>query len=110
LPSYINIEAVLSWPVFDDQDFESRLDLRALLQSNSNNVSPTAMSVAADFEISQAGELLQNFLENVHIYNPVLEEAKVRDYIRYASFNGLGWDAQSCLLVRSQRSFPKDHY
>jgi hypothetical protein len=43
--------------------------------------------------------LFQQFLDHVHIFNPVLEESKVNEYMRYARFNGLGWDAQSCLLV-----------
>ena len=97
---YINIEAVLSWPIFEDQDFDQRLDLKSLLKDNNDYVDPHSMSVAPDFE-DCASQLLQQFLDNVHIFNPVLEEAKVKEYMRSARFNGLGWDAQSCLLVNA---------
>lgn len=98
-PSYINIETVLTWPVFDDQNFNERLDLRSLLRSDKNYAASPTLPIPADFGLYAAGQLLQKFLDNVHIFNPILEETKVREYMRAASFNGLGWDAQSCLLV-----------
>lgn len=98
-PSYINIETVLTWPVFDDQNFDERLDLRSLLRSDKSHAASPTLPIPADFGLYAAGQLLQQFLDNVHIFNPILEEAKVREYMRAASFNGLGWDAQSCLLV-----------
>lgn len=97
--SYINIEAVLTWPVFNDQNLEERLDLKALLRSVNNTVSPSIMSMPPDVDLHVASKLMQKFLDNVHIFNPILEERKVREYMRSTSFNGLGWDAQSCLLV-----------
>lgn len=44
-------------------------------------------------------ELLQWFFRYVHIYNPILEVEKVQEYARNLAFNGLAWDAKSCLLV-----------
>jgi hypothetical protein len=44
-------------------------------------------------------ELLQRFFRYVHIYNPILEVEKVQGYARNLAFNGLAWDAKSCLLV-----------
>lgn len=103
VPCYINIEAVLSWPVFEDQGFDLRLDLKSLLQADNNDHrDPPIMSLGEDFESSVADQLLQQFLDNVHIFNPVLEGGKVREYMRSARFNGLGWDAPSCLLVSRQ--------
>jgi hypothetical protein len=101
---YINIEAVLSWPIFEDQGLDESLDLRALLQANAKNRTETpVISVSSDFELYAGNELFRQFLDHVHIFNPVLEEAKVNEYMRHARFNGLGWDAQSCLLVNAQR-------
>jgi hypothetical protein len=97
---YINIEGVLSWPIFKNQGFHHRLDLKSLLQSNKDHGDLYAMSVAPDLGDYEASQLLQQFLDNVHIFNPVPEEAKVKDYVRNARFNGISWDAQSCLLVR----------
>jgi hypothetical protein len=98
-PCYINIESVLSWTVFDDQGIDQRLDLKSLLHADNESADPPRMSVAPDFELYEADQLFQQFLENVHIFNPILEEAKVMEYIRDARFNGIGWDAKSCLLV-----------
>ena len=98
-PDYINIEAVLSWPVFEDQHLDQRQDLKNLLQTQNEYSEPHSMSVGADFEARESSRLLQRFLDNIHIFNPVLEETKVREYMRDSIFNGLGWDAQSCLLL-----------
>jgi hypothetical protein len=106
-PCYINIESVLPWAIFDDQGVGQRLDLKSLLNADDESANPPPMSVAPDFELYGADQLLQQFLENVHIFNPVLEEAKVKEYMRDARFNGIGWDAKSCLLV-SQRYPQRD--
>jgi hypothetical protein len=95
-PCHMNIEGVLSWSVFDD--VQPNLDLKALL--NSSHSSNQALSIPADFDEQVAEEeLVARFMNNVFIYNPVLEEAKIHRYMREARFNGIGWDAQSCLLV-----------
>jgi hypothetical protein len=57
------------------------------------------MSVASCFEDCEADRLLQQFLNNVHIFNPVPEEANIKEYVRNARFKGISCDAQSCLLV-----------
>ena len=98
-PSYINIEAVLAWPIFNNQNFEERLDLKALFRSVDDKVPPPMIYVFPDIDLHAANKLLKQFLDNFHIFNPILEEWKVREYMRSTSFNGLGWDAQSCLLV-----------
>ena len=98
-PCYINIEAVLCWSIFEDQSLDQRLDLKSLLHTNNDYSETPPMSVGADFESRATSQFLQRFLDNVHIFNPVLEETKVREYMRNASFNGIGWDSQSCLLL-----------
>jgi hypothetical protein len=90
---------VLCWPVFNNHDFEKRTDLRYLLQIQNSDTAPSSLSIPSDFETNGSRTLLKAFFENVHIYNPVLEIAKVEGYARDAQLNGLGWDAQSCLLV-----------
>ena len=96
---YISIEAVLSWPIFRGQNFDRRLDLKGLLQDNHEYSDSYCMSVASCFEDCEADRLLQQFLSNVHIFNPVPEEAKIKEYVRNARFKGISCDAQSCLLV-----------
>ena len=53
-----------------------------------------------DFELFDGSRLVRNYFDNVHVFNPVLDENKIQGYMRDARFRGLGWDAQSCLLVR----------
>jgi hypothetical protein len=98
----MNIEGVLSWSVFDD--LSPNLDLKGLFNSG-NQVVPLQLSVATEFDEHFAEEtLVARFMNNVFIYNPVLEEAKIQRYMRDARFNGIGWDAQSCVLVRGASS------
>ena len=92
----MNIENVLSWPIFEDQ--KPNLDLKTLL-NDSNDASSQFPPMVSDVEHFPEAQLVQRFLDHVFIFNPVLEEAKVQKYIRDSRFNGLGWDAQSCLLV-----------
>ncbi|KIW43069.1 hypothetical protein, variant [Exophiala oligosperma] len=96
-PFHMNIEGVLSWSVFDD--LSPNLDLKGLLNS-SNQPVPLIPSVDTEFDEHVAEEtLVARFMSNVFIYNPVLEEAKVHRYMRDARYIGIGWDAQSCLLL-----------
>lgn len=94
---HMNIEGILSWSVFDD--LNPNLDLKSLL--NATDVAPQGgLFMATEFDEHFAEEtLVARFMDNVFIYNPVLEEAKIQRYMRDARFNGIGWDAQSCLLV-----------
>ncbi|KAH6662239.1 hypothetical protein B0J14DRAFT_662819 [Halenospora varia] len=94
---YPNIETIFSWPVFKDQNLDQRPDLKTLLRSGDSN--PSLTSIPSDFENDGARKLLDVFFEHVHIYNPVLEVSKVRQYLREVQLNGLGWNAQSCLLL-----------
>ncbi|KAG0645279.1 Echinocandin B biosynthetic cluster transcription factor ecdB [Hyphodiscus hymeniophilus] len=93
----INIESVLSWPVFADLNLNEHLDLRYLLQSSVSTIEIPPLSITPDFEVER--DLLDRFFQDVHIYNPVLEVEKVEEYSRHARFNGLSLDAQSCLLL-----------
>jgi hypothetical protein len=82
----MNIEGVLSWSVFDK--FCPNLDLKGLL--NSNQDANQNMSVPSDFDENVAEEeLLARFMNNVYIYNPVVEEAKIHRYMREARFSGI---------------------
>jgi hypothetical protein len=95
-PCHMNIEGVLSWSVFDD--VSPNLDLKGLLNSSHGPNQTLSMVTEFDEQVAEE-ELVAHFMNNVFIYNPVLEEAKIQRYMRDARFNGIGWDAQSCLLV-----------
>ena len=92
----MNIENVLSWSVFEEQT--PNLDLKLLL--NDQPEDGLANASISDFGQTTSEEhLVQSFMDHVFIFNPVLEEAKVQKYVRDARFNGIGWGAQSCLLL-----------
>ena len=104
--STVTIETVLSWPVFQHK-FALRLDLKSLLKAI--DVAPPAASLHSPagegwqlvnvIELGMCSRLLDSFLQRVHIANPILDVPAVRDYVRHACLNGLGRDAQSCLVV-----------
>ena len=91
---------MLSWSVFR-LDFEDHVDVKSLLRGNYNSSAacPQGTLSIVDFDAFDGGHLVRNYFENVHVFNPVLDEAKIQGYMRDARFNGLGWDARSCLLL-----------
>jgi hypothetical protein len=103
---FMNFENVLSWPVFQQQ-FEDRLDVKSRLARSEAAITrrfsqplSSISQLSLDFETCH--RLLESFLENVHVKNPVLDEANIRSYIQHAcSSDDLPWDAQSCLVVRN---------
>ncbi|KAH8590034.1 hypothetical protein B0O99DRAFT_635488 [Bisporella sp. PMI_857] len=96
---HINIETVLAWPVLENCGFDQRINLKNLLQPDGERWTCPKLSIGSDFELDNGAKLLQSFLDNVHIYNPILELTKVQCYARDVQFNGLGWDAKSCLML-----------
>jgi Fungal specific transcription factor domain len=96
IPCHMNIENVLSWPLFEDQN--PNLDLKALLNEQAHDI-PTSSSIGDFDQTSSEEHLVRRFMDRVFIFNPVLDEAKVQKYARDTRYNGIGWDAQSCLLL-----------
>ena len=43
--------------------------------------------------------LIDKFLVNVHIKNPILDVGDLKRKARFIVENGFGWDAASCLVV-----------
>ncbi|KAJ5158784.1 uncharacterized protein N7500_008435 [Penicillium coprophilum] len=95
-PSLINIEQVLKWPVFHDQDLESRL---YLISPSGENTSYPDLPISVDLDLRAADHLVQSFFNNVHIFNPTLKEEDINEYMSTVGLNGIGWDAMSCLLL-----------
>ncbi|KAK9236472.1 hypothetical protein V1525DRAFT_420403 [Lipomyces kononenkoae] len=80
--SCINVDAVLRWPVFADQDFPSRLHPVSLAEDDKAHSELTAMPMSVDVDLPAAESLLRNFFDNVHIFNPILDEEDVREYMK----------------------------
>ncbi|KAJ5371741.1 hypothetical protein N7517_003747 [Penicillium concentricum] len=86
---HINVESILSWPVFQTCNIAQKHDLRALLQQPNEIPEQHYLPVSLEFENGGARQLLQRFIRHVHIYNPVLEIGKVQEYMRDTLFDGL---------------------
>lgn len=97
--------AVLSWPVFLgrwDKEADALTRLRPLAQpeSPSSTTYSSVPSVDSLLDNPNASEeLLERFFKHVHIKNPILEMSTLRKMVRHVCLDGLGWDAESCLVL-----------
>ena len=103
--STFTIETVLSWPVFQNR-FDLRLDLKALLQripepADEILALQTENFIAKDLRSDACTRLLNTFLEHVHPANPILDISVLCQYFNDACVSGIGWTAESCLVVSS---------
>ncbi len=100
----INVEKILSWPVFHHR-FDTHLNLKPLLEGSLSAPDRLSMqydraSTLGELEVESCRRLLEVFFKHVHIKNPVLDEKLVRQWTRDVCLNGIAWNAQSCLVVR----------
>jgi hypothetical protein len=89
-------ESLLSWPVFDQILTDRLPDIKQILKTSRSYFGPPTV---LDFDTLHPSSLLQIFLNDFHIYNPILHVPTVQLYVEQIRLNGLGWDAKSCLLV-----------
>ena len=104
-PYFFTVESVLSWPIFDGQ-YNSSLNLTDLMTSPSSGnldyLSPQSSGKSHPLmgvELESCSNLLDNFFSRIHIKNPILDEKEIGQWAREISFNGIGWDSRSCLVV-----------
>ncbi|THC89321.1 hypothetical protein EYZ11_011235 [Aspergillus tanneri] len=96
-------DTVLTWPIFRGLFRESAL-ITTLFQSSreAENSAIETWVVPDGFHPTneeRIPSLVDQFIQNVHTKNPILNlEALVRSGRQAAEF-GLGWDAQSCLVA-----------
>ncbi|KYG47169.1 hypothetical protein M433DRAFT_152584 [Acidomyces richmondensis BFW] len=91
--SLISVEAVLQWQPLAEFKFSP---YHSFGRYTEHEATPPAL---VDIDLPAAENVLRNFFDHVHIFNPILEEEDVRDYVRKVRFTGIGWDAMSCLVV-----------
>lgn len=100
------METVLAWDVFRGR-FDEQLDLKSQMQNGDIGIpespltSPVGETIPLinSLELESCNRLLDSFLTKVHIANPILDVDAVLGYVRHACLHGIGWDAQSCLVV-----------
>ena len=91
-------DTVLTWPIYKQQ-YPPNYLIEPLFKPDATTdtvVVPGGLRSLADEKIPA---LVDNFLQNVHTKNPILDvEALVR-HARRSSEQGVGWDAPSCLVL-----------
>lgn len=95
----VGIEAVLQWPSFGEHGFCSRLYPTPLSDGETHRSDPSTWRVPVGMELPASDGVLRGFFDNIHIFNPILEEEDVQNYINTVQFEGIGWDGMSCLVV-----------
>ena len=115
-------EDILEWPVFEGK--YDRRQIEALifdptLQCNDLRRPPTSPRVTDDsirdkfddprskskigpgVHEADVPHLVETFLLNVHVKNPIFDPEYLRKMARTVVEDGFGWKASSCLVVRS---------
>lgn len=102
-------EDVLNWPIFGQNFDRSEIESLIFSPQNYQQTESHSFSIVNDQVRSlRPGKriceediipLIDRFLINVHIKNPVLDADDLIDKARKISENGFSWDAPSCLVV-----------
>ncbi|KAK7207652.1 hypothetical protein BZA70DRAFT_271865 [Myxozyma melibiosi] len=92
-------EKILSWPIFElpftiTPLIENLLDAEADYSSEAEDY-----SVNQDPPTSELWSLVDSFLLNVHIKNPILDFQRLRKSAANIIQNGFKWDEESCLML-----------
>ncbi|KAE9363780.1 hypothetical protein N431DRAFT_356437 [Stipitochalara longipes BDJ] len=101
--SEMSIESILKWPIFSEAAPHLVAALATPLieivgRPRPNNIGPPS-STLPDLSPDTINRLVQNFLNNNHIKNPVLDVNALWADAREFAESGPQWDARSCLLL-----------
>ena len=101
--SEMSIESILKWPIFSETVPNLVPDLATPLieivgRPRPNNAG-LLNSTLPDLSPDTISRLVQNFLNNNHIKNPVLDVKALWADAREFAESGPQWDARSCLIV-----------
>ncbi|KAH7010487.1 hypothetical protein EDB80DRAFT_714940 [Ilyonectria destructans] len=93
-----NLDAVLKWAVFQRLAPSSKV--------GSTATSPIWRGILGripvtgdELDPASCNEWLDNFFNEVHIKNPILDEENTRRLVRKVCLDGAGWDSSSCLAL-----------
>lgn len=109
--SEMGIEAMLKWPVFERRLSELGIPTAETLVELLGQVSTVEFSSggslskgretdAVNLDSEKVRHLIENFLVNNNLKNPILDPALLRKYGQEVVDYGLQWDGKTCLLVR----------
>lgn len=91
---------MLQWPVFDSQNIDQKANLKCLFNPiGEENQDLQWNPPDPDLGTKEVDKALRSFFDHVHIFNPIFEEADLTAKLEVVRANGLGWNAESCLIV-----------
>lgn len=93
-----NRDDVLNWPVFEGQ-FSSRDLTTAFFNQNDGGHHLRTGSHRRDVCEVDAPRLIRDFLQHVHIKNPILDPRSLTENAKAVAEEGFGWDGRSCLVL-----------
>ncbi|KAK9234142.1 hypothetical protein V1525DRAFT_391744 [Lipomyces kononenkoae] len=99
--SGVGPDMILTWPVFQNQFVPGFLDrevAQAALEDD-NAVGTLSRVDEPDMGNDRAFNLIEQFLEYVHVKNPVLNIAFLRSSAQIVTERGIDWDGRSCLVL-----------
>lgn len=102
-------EDILDWPIFEGKYDRSRTESLIFNPRQSSDNEGSAPTINEDpvrtvlpgrgIREEDVPSLINVFLTNVHIKNPILNSDDIKGKGRWMSEHGFGWDAASCLVV-----------
>lgn len=97
-------EYMLRWPVFNKVITDSERHIRSFLldslDSQPQSGMPPPRQVGIGLLLDDIPQLCEKYLKFIHRRNPIVEREKLMRYAREVTVQGLGWDGQSCQVVR----------
>lgn len=90
---------VLNWPVFGGKFVSQARSLALIQRSESKPPTTTGLIESCINNATVGNELLDNFIQHVHIKNPILDITELRRLVQRLGLNGVSWDLESCLVL-----------
>ena len=94
--SEMRVENILQWPVFRTQGYPS---LAVILGQESSYRPFSSSDGMLDLDTDTINQLVENFLANNHIKNPIFVVDQLWARVRDISETGLRWDGSTCLVL-----------
>ncbi|KAL7791861.1 hypothetical protein V8C37DRAFT_410244 [Trichoderma ceciliae] len=99
-PLQIVSSEVLAWPVFGNRFAFQANAIAVLRRKPPKPIQPSSSALESFLgNTGASNRLITNFVQHVHIKNPILELASLRRIVQHACLEGVGWDPESCLVL-----------
>lgn len=98
-------ENMLRWPIFNKVITDAEKHIRSFLldsldsQSQSGIAPPRQVGIGPSLD--DIPDLCSKYIRYIHRRNPVVDRDKLTRYAKEVTVQGLGWDGQSCQVVRT---------